>query len=34
VVVGEDCNLCDHTFFEKGVRMSKHVSIKYYEFKF
>lgn len=28
VVVGEDCNLCDHTFFEKGVRLGNRVTIK------
>lgn len=27
-VVGEDCNLCDHTFFEKGVRLGNRVTIK------
>ena len=27
-VVGEDCNLCDHTFFEKGVRVGNRVTIK------
>jgi acetyltransferase-like isoleucine patch superfamily enzyme len=27
-VIGEDCNLCDHTFFEKGVRVGNHVTIK------
>jgi acetyltransferase-like isoleucine patch superfamily enzyme len=28
VVIGEDCNLCDHTFFEKGVRLGNRVTIK------
>lgn len=28
VVVGEDCNLCDHTFFEKGVRIGNRVTVK------
>jgi len=27
-VIGEDCNLCDHTFFEKGVRVGNRVTIK------
>ena len=27
-VVGEDCNLCDHTFFERGVRVGHRVTIK------
>lgn len=27
-VIGEDCNLCDHTFFEKGVRVGHRVTIK------
>ena len=27
-VIGEDCNLCDHTFFEKGVRLGNRVTIK------
>ena len=27
-VVGADCNLCDHTFFEKGVRLGDRVTIK------
>jgi UDP-2-acetamido-3-amino-2,3-dideoxy-glucuronate N-acetyltransferase len=28
VVIGEKCNLCDHTFFEKGVRVGNRVTIK------
>jgi UDP-2-acetamido-3-amino-2,3-dideoxy-glucuronate N-acetyltransferase len=28
VVIGEDCNLCDHTFFEKGVRIGSRVTVK------
>ena len=28
VTVGEDCNLCDHTFFEKGSRLGHRVTIK------
>src|ERR1035438_5238064 len=28
VVIGEDCNLCDHTFLEKGVRVGNRVTIK------
>jgi acetyltransferase-like isoleucine patch superfamily enzyme len=28
VVIGEDCNLCDHTFFETGVRVGDRVTIK------
>jgi acetyltransferase-like isoleucine patch superfamily enzyme len=28
VVIGEDCNLCDQTFFEKGVRVGNRVTIK------
>jgi acetyltransferase-like isoleucine patch superfamily enzyme len=28
-VIGEDCNLCDHTFFEKGVRLGNRVTIKW-----
>ncbi|MGA3266063.1 MAG: acyltransferase [Verrucomicrobiota bacterium] len=27
-VIGEDCNLCDHTFFEKGVRLGNRVTVK------
>ena len=27
-VIGEDCNLCDHTFFEKGVRTGNRVTVK------
>ena len=27
-VIGADCNLCDHTFFEKGVRLGNRVTIK------
>jgi acetyltransferase-like isoleucine patch superfamily enzyme len=27
-VIGEDCNLCDHTFFEKGVRVGNRITIK------
>ncbi len=27
-VVGEDCNLCDHTFLEKGVRLGNRVTVK------
>ena len=27
-VIGDDCNLCDHTFFEKGVRLGNRVTIK------
>jgi UDP-2-acetamido-3-amino-2,3-dideoxy-glucuronate N-acetyltransferase len=27
-VIGEDCNLCDHTFFEKGVQVGNRVTIK------
>jgi len=27
-VIGEDCNLCDHTFCEKGVRVGNRVTIK------
>jgi len=27
-IIGEDCNLCDHTFFEKGVRVGNRVTIK------
>lgn len=27
-VIGNDCNLCDHTFFEKGVRLGNCVTIK------
>ncbi|MGH7950333.1 MAG: DapH/DapD/GlmU-related protein [Limisphaerales bacterium] len=27
-VIGDDCNLCDHTFFEKGVRIGHRVTIK------
>jgi len=27
-VIGEYCNLCDHTFFEKGVRVGNRVTIK------
>lgn len=27
-VVGEDCNICDHTFLEKGVRLGNRVTIK------
>jgi acetyltransferase-like isoleucine patch superfamily enzyme len=27
-VIGDDCNLCDHTFFEKGVRLGHRVTIK------
>jgi acetyltransferase-like isoleucine patch superfamily enzyme len=27
-VIGEDCNLCDHTFVEKGVRVGDRVTIK------
>jgi hypothetical protein len=26
VVIGEDCNLCDHTFFEKGVRLGNRLN--------
>jgi acetyltransferase-like isoleucine patch superfamily enzyme len=28
-VIGEDCNLCEHTFFEKGVRVGNRVTIKW-----
>lgn len=28
VRIGADCNLCDHTFFEKGVRLGDRVTIK------
>lgn len=27
-LIGEDCNLCDHTFFEKSVRVGNRVTIK------
>jgi len=27
-VIGEDCNLCDRTFFEKGGRLGNRVTIK------
>lgn len=27
-VIGNECNLCDHTFFEKGVRLGDRVTIK------
>jgi acetyltransferase-like isoleucine patch superfamily enzyme len=27
-VVGEDCNLCDHTFIEQGARVGNRVTIK------
>jgi len=27
-VIGDDCNLCDHTFFEKGVQVGNRVTIK------
>ena len=27
-VIGDDCNLCDHTFFEKGARLGHRVTIK------
>jgi acetyltransferase-like isoleucine patch superfamily enzyme len=27
-VIGEDCNLCDHTFIEKGVQVGNRVTIK------
>jgi len=27
-IIGDDCNLCDHTFFEKGVRVGNRVTIK------
>jgi CheY-like chemotaxis protein/acetyltransferase-like isoleucine patch superfamily enzyme len=27
-VVGEDCNICDHTFIEGGVRMGNRVTVK------
>jgi UDP-2-acetamido-3-amino-2,3-dideoxy-glucuronate N-acetyltransferase len=27
-VIGEDCNLCDHTFVEGGVRLGNRVTIK------
>lgn len=27
-VIGEDSNLCDHTFFEKGVRVGNRVTVK------
>jgi acetyltransferase-like isoleucine patch superfamily enzyme len=27
-VIGDDCNLCDHTFFEKGIRLGNRVTIK------
>jgi acetyltransferase-like isoleucine patch superfamily enzyme len=27
-VIGDDCNLCDHTFFENGVRLGHRVTIK------
>ena len=27
-VIGHDCNLCDHTFFERGVRLGNRVTIK------
>jgi acetyltransferase-like isoleucine patch superfamily enzyme len=27
-VVGEDCNLCDHTFVEGGVRLGNRVTVK------
>lgn len=27
-VIGRDCNLCDHTFFEKGVRVGNRVTVK------
>jgi acetyltransferase-like isoleucine patch superfamily enzyme len=27
-VIGDDCNLCDHTFFENGVRVGNRVTIK------
>ena len=26
--IGEDCNLCDHTYFERGVRIGDRVTIK------
>jgi len=28
VIIGRDCNLCDHTFFEKGVRLADRVTVK------
>jgi acetyltransferase-like isoleucine patch superfamily enzyme len=28
VTIGEDCNLCDHTFFEKGVWIGDRVTVK------
>lgn len=28
VVIGEDCNLCDHVFIENGVRIGNRVTIK------
>src|SRR6185503_9764981 len=27
-VIGDDCNICDHTFVEGGVRMGDRVTIK------
>ena len=27
-VIGAECNLCDHTFFEQGVRLGDRVTIK------
>jgi len=28
VIIGEDCNLCDHTFVEQGVRIGNRVTVK------
>jgi len=28
VVIGEDCNICDHTFLEGGVRLGNRVTVK------
>jgi acetyltransferase-like isoleucine patch superfamily enzyme len=28
VVIGEDCNLCDHSFVESGVRIGNRVTVK------
>jgi UDP-2-acetamido-3-amino-2,3-dideoxy-glucuronate N-acetyltransferase len=27
-IIGEECNICDHTFIEGGVRLGNHVTIK------
>ena len=28
VTIGEDCNICDHTFVEGGVRIGRRVTLK------